>query len=182
MDGINNLEQDLNDPQVLESLRVKVRDSLTRSYKAGYEKGRLDQQLEDGELCVQQADLDVIKKLAYDQGAQDVWELVRRILNNNPVDDLVGLFSTESLGWILKNFTAAEALEKLTGKDIKVGDEVRNKYLGEQKYIVTGFEKDGAVLCTFGGVQVKVQDVEKTGRHFDQVDELLQELEEDSIV
>ena len=122
---MENFMRDFDDPEILNNLRIRVRDGIAKSYKAGYKKGfengQLEQSLQDNPLYDQE-EIDAVKKQSYIQGAKDVWAIARRIMNNNPADDLEALFNTESLNWILKNFTVEEVLNKLNGKDILVVD------------------------------------------------------------
>ena len=117
---------------------------------------------------------------AYKKGLNDAWEAAREICAGR----FAGKIDT---GHIL-NFTATEALDKIKAYEeeqskIKVGDEVKVEnsggYLG--KAIVTYVDKyEKEIYVVFaGGSAGEITDgtrLRKTGRHFDEVEKLIEVL------
>ena len=113
-----------------------------------------------------------LQDTAYQKGLNDAWECARELYLNCACKDLFG----EYFNTFLKNHTAQEAIEKLKAckqdDKIEVGDEVN--WIGDC-FIVTrifqprnmkeqcdGIDDDGCVYS-----YVLMDDLKKTGRHFD---------------
>lgn len=117
---------------------------------------------------------------AYQRGLNDAWECARELYLNCVCKDMFG----EYFNTFIKNHTAQEAIEKLKAykqdDKIEVGDEVN---WSSDCFIVTrifqprnqaeqcdGIDDDGCVYH-----DVLMDDLEKTGRHFD-IDKILEEI------
>jgi hypothetical protein len=118
----------------------------------------------------------------------NAWNVARKLAVETDdggvsISALYEMFGTESMCMIMKNNTVYDAIAKLKAyedkrKDsIEVGDEVidRDGYIT----IVTNIHErlfDG--LCNDGSTMddLFLEDVRKTGRHFDHIDKLLEAL------
>lgn len=130
----------------------------------------------------------------YQRGLNDAWEAARKIagsilLGGLDPHELMELFGTSLVTEIMDMVTADQAIEKLrtyeAGKkaeeEIKVGDEVETDYTGN--VIIAGKPKDGwyvTIAKNFARYSIHESHIiKKTGRHFPQVEELLDAMEED---
>lgn len=160
-------------------------DLQDEAYQRGLEEGKKAFDLLDAE-----------RDSEYQRGLNDAWEAARKIALDPHEGGLIArdmskIFGCESVHYCFKNYSAAEALDKLKAyeeknkadDEIKVGDEVN--LLGD-RFIVTrifqphnmkrqcdGIDDDG---CVYNGVLM--DDLEKTGRHFD-IDKILEEMRHD---
>lgn len=127
----------------------------------------------------------------YRKGRDEAWECARRItclpqdggISNSGLD---AIFEISDIQEIMKNFSASEALEKIREYEenknkIQVGDEVES-FLGE-KYIVYKLSDDrktayGLDLTDYPVKQnvFTVSKAKKTGRHFDEIEVLLEKM------
>lgn len=136
----------------------------------------------------------IVKLTPYDEPkytAEDAWKFAQKILapptNNNAltVDDLMDCYGTEDAYDIVCQSTYAEAREKYEvwkkAKDeIKVGDEVRHKDEPGDIMVYTGTDDPGYASCIKSNGQVvlrRADEIERTGRHFNEVAELLEKNE-----
>lgn len=119
---------------------------------------------------------------AYNKGLNDVWELAKKIVlpehkGGYTTDELEDIFGKGAF----TTLTAQEALAKVKAyeehNEIKVGDVVRSKGCNVEGIITKISEikiyrlfKDGS--CDSISTKVK-EDLEKTGRHFDSIDEFM---------
>ena len=103
-------------------------------------------------------DTEAIEKEAYQRGLNDAWEAAKK--NYLPEDHggLLGyktrmkVFGTDNIGWIFKNLSASEAIEKIRAyeekkkaeQEIKVGDWVQN---GGVIGVVTYIEQTKFGIC-----------------------------------
>lgn len=129
-------------------------------------------------------------KAEYEKGLNDAWELVRRLRTTDPTD-LIKIFDKYVTYSVVEELSASEAVAKWKAweekNEIKVGDEVIlnfNAGLKNKKAIVLAY--DGSlrpynVLVNDGYTEwVKEDAIEcKTGRHFDEISEVLNQLQED---
>lgn len=129
-------------------------------------------------------------KAEYEKGLNDAWELVRRLRTTDPTD-LIKIFDKDATYSVVEELSASEAVAKWKAweekNEIKVGDEVIlnfNAGLKNKKAIVLAY--DGSlrpynVLVNDGYTEwVKEDAIEcKTGRHFDEISEVLNQLQED---
>lgn len=121
---------------------------------------------------------------AYNKGLDDAWELAKKIvlpdhLGGYTVDELKDIFGKNTFASLMNTFSPQEALAKVKAyeeyNEIKVGDVVRSKGCNVEGIITKISEikiyrlfKDGS--CDSISTKVK-EDLEKTGRHFDSIDE-----------
>lgn len=125
----------------------------------------------------------------YEQGLEDAWEAARAIGKSTKdggldLHELVQIFGTPFTTSIFNRFTAAEAIVKMKTyeeehQEIKVGDEVCRKDRKDCKFVVTAMTKDKLCFDCISkqGVFYQICDpnlIEKTGRHFPQVERLLE--------
>lgn len=123
---------------------------------------------------------------AYNKGLEDAWELAKKIvlpdhLGGYTVDELKDIFGKNTFASLMNTFSPQEALAKVKAyeehNEIKVGDVVRSKGCNVEGIITKISEikiyrlfKDGS--CDSISTKVK-EDLEKTGRHFDSIDEFM---------
>lgn len=122
---------------------------------------------------------------SYNRGLNDAWELAKKIvlpdhLGGYTVDELKDIFGKNTFAPLMNTFTPQEALAKVKAyeeeqDEIKVGDviKLRNWYT---ESIVTRVDGDIIYqLFTDGscGIYTNKEDLEKTGRHFDSIDEFM---------
>ena len=129
---------------------------------------------------------------AYQKGLEDAWEAARRIvacpeqggLDMSEIKEVFG-FNVPDVGDLFATITAEEAIAKLKAYDkqnsINVGDEVENTET-LQKGVVYEVVPDQVTGFYLAGRQVHFcwlkSEVRKTGRHFDEVDRLLERMRE----
>ena len=132
-------------------------------------------------------DVDYVAKEAYQKGLDDAWECARKI-NCIPSDggisgiELDDIFYTDSNCVIMKNFSASEAMARIKAYEedknkVRVGDEVRATYgnavvtcVNETEKTAKFFYKTGENGCDYLRV------IERTGRHFDEIEKLLEKM------
>ena len=138
---------------------------------------------------VKMGDFEDIKKAEYERGLNDAWELLRRLRTTDPTD-IIKIFDKYATYSVVEELSASEAVAKWKAweekNEIKVGDEVIlnfNAGLKNKKAIVLAY--DGSlrpynVLVNDGYTEwVKEDAIEcKTGRHFDEILEVLNRLQE----
>lgn len=121
---------------------------------------------------------------SYNQGLNDAWNLAKKIvlpehLGGYTADELEDIFGKNTFASLMNTFSPQEALAKVKAyeehNEIKVGDVVRSKGCNVEGIITKISEikiyrlfKDGS--CDSISTKVK-EDLEKTGRHFDSIDE-----------
>lgn len=126
---------------------------------------------------------------SYQRGLDDAWKALRAIADKDMTcETLDVLFGEHMITRIAMNYTAAEVIEKLAAyeakkkaeEEIKVGDEVETDYTGN--VIIAGKPKDGwyvTIAKNFARYSIHESHIiKKTGRHFPQVAELLDAMEE----
>lgn len=168
--------------------KLSAFDSVVNGYDQGYEDGH-----EDGINAVNTYDAD-LKAEAYNKGLEDAWNVTKKIYDGEcdggySYDELDEIFGTRSCHHILESFTVFEAVEKVKAyeekqmqyDEFKVGDEVYQ--LNESyRYVISAFiDDDRAVLISKHGNwgTGPLNTLKKTGRHFDQMNEILEKLEEE---
>ena len=115
------------------------------------------------------------------RGQNDAWNFARSLLNytNKDWEDVMNLLLINSCSYQeAKNKYKEWQKEK---NEIQIGDEVKNKGL-EDKGIVTYIEATRCdVLWSDGSVNEDflMSDLYKTGRHFDEIQNLLKTIEEE---
>jgi hypothetical protein len=130
------------------------------------------------------------EKSAYEKGLNDAWGCVNKIFNMDFKirREILGVdAANDTLVDIAKAFSAADVIAKIkeyeekqkqADTEIKVGDEVEN---AGEKYIITKILSHhyANVMATDGGVAyIDPTRYKKTGRHFDTIVEVLQQLKE----
>ena len=156
-------------------------------YKKGYDAGRKD----GFAYCRDNTELtDELKQEEYNKALEDASELMAYITqdfidNCYPNDKGYNLYDLNvkyGLGRVLKDYKAYEEKKKAEEESIKVGDEVY--FIDPNDKSVVTFvdeEKRTVVILTIRGKYsiLRFCDAHKTGRHFDEVEQLLGKLEND---
>lgn len=119
----------------------------------------------------------------YEDGLNDAWKAARKILceSGYNFEKLEDIFGFHTLDGILNIFTASEAIAKIEEYEnrIEVGDEVE---CNKEKGVVLEFDEDSTTIMKPSGKAVIVCNKEiitKTGRHFSQIEEVLERMKED---
>lgn len=119
----------------------------------------------------------------YEDGLNEAWGAARKIgsADGYKCGELEEIFGSGSVGYILDYLTASEAIdaiEKYESERIKVGDEV--KYRSVVGVVLEHDDNSTSVMKTNGNVSTiyNKRDLKKTGRHFPQIEELLQKMQE----
>ena len=130
----------------------------------------------------------------YEQGVNEVWEAVKRFviapkdggLTSGQIEEIFGDY--QSLLDIFHEFSVQEVLEKLKAWDdeqnvITVGDEVEDG-AGIKSVVIAVNEKQASLLnFHYSLVQLMpLKDLHKTGRHFDEVTDLLEKLKGEKLI
>lgn len=137
----------------------------------------------------------------YEKGMEDMWETARKIVvtsgtNELPIEDFIEIFMGYSITEIFKKYSAKEAKEKIDNyihkenETFHVGDEVKSKFCNLNKGVIIEvcIPNNGKtfIRILFEDTRVCSYTKEdayniltKTGRHFDEVEELLKMLKED---
>lgn len=153
-------------------------------YQQGYEAGKAATPFTDTEEA---------ENKAYNRGLSDVWEVVRKIIEDvvdggYSSDVLLEIFGVSTVQSIFKLNTAAEAIAKIKAyedkqkqdAEFKVGDEVYSDAF-DDKGVITHITDDKVacvcIICS-GSTMIKVgtHGLHKTGRHFPQIAEVLAEM------
>jgi hypothetical protein len=125
----------------------------------------------------------------YEDGLNEAWELARKIGgidNGYTSGELSDIFGTCSAEYIFDNLTISKTMDAIENSErIKVGDEVVNKY--GWKRVVTNTHINGEVTLmdsngdfyAYCRAEVNALDLKKTGRHFSQIEEVLQQIKEE---
>ena len=154
-----------------------------RGYKEGYEARK------NGESKSAQMIVDYDKDLLeaeYKRGLNDAWEAARRI-SIMTIQEQYRVFDGCDDGNIFGCYSASEAIAKLEAigekqDEIKVGDEI--VYKDGIKGVVVGkskYHEEISVLNNAYDVPQSLHknDVTKTGRHFDAIEEVLKQMQEE---
>lgn len=161
-----------------------IRDVYSQGYNDGIKDGKESVQIDDS--------------TAYERGLNDAWECARKMLLSDEdggiaLSDILKIFGMTQY-YAIKRFSATEAIAKIKeyeekqAKDaeIKVGDEViyhgRGARIGAHDGaigVVLGTEKDWVEVkfkSTWNCVSVCKDTLTKTGRHFPQIEEVLEQM------
>lgn len=200
-EGFNALTFDDNGLDKLDRLND---DYINEHYEmfqdAAYQKG-----LEEGKKQQEKADIEMIseyKNGSYQDGLSDAWEAVKKIFlpeknGGYSCEELEEIFGLGSYIKVLEKYTASKALEKIreyeekrkAEKEIKIGDEISYQYAGENtKGVVVQcihIDEGGyKVICKNGCGQIiynkGTYHIKKTGRHFPQIAEVLEQMKEEA--
>ena len=116
----------------------------------------------------------------YEDGLNEAWELMRRIADISKYAWVKSVFGDVGTLNILRDYSALEAIAKVKEyEEIKVGDEVDD---GEWKGTITWISPDGEFLVVMledgTAIRWNKKDFKKTGRHFSQIAEVLEQMKE----
>lgn len=165
---------------------------IEQAYRRGWKVGKSDG-YNEGFKAGQDNALAVDSDKYREQGRNEAWEAARKlvgmsykecnkILSDGDLtietdDDIFARYTASKVIENLRRF--AEVLKKKEEDEIKVGDEVENKY--GSKYFVTGINDN---MCwgigKYGCYQDDIKFVKNTNRHSDEIVELLKKFGEDS--
>lgn len=165
-----------------EGLCKEVANCIRNAYDRGYKQG-----VNDGSLDVKMR-VDGV----YEKGLNDVWECAKKIAcdksqNGYSLYTLKEIFGTASISDIFSNFSPSEAITRIKeyeekqkqADDVKVGDEViwndheKGIVIEIIDYNLRGFTSR---LCPF---EWRKEFCRRTGRHFNQIAEVLEQLKEE---
>lgn len=131
-------------------------------------------------------------KTTYEQGLADAWTAARKLICGYSIMQTREILQNTEISRasdVFNNHTPAEAIAKIKEyedkqKEIKVGDEVCRKDRKDCKFVVTAMTKDKLCFDCISkqGVFYQICDpnlIEKTGRHFPQIEELLKAMKEE---
>lgn len=183
----------MNVREALDNIYKEFEKSYEEAKKEGYNAG-----LEDGNISG--GTLDEKIKEAYENGANDAWECTRKIActpekGGYTWSVLEQIFNTRSLSNIINTYTASEAISKIKeyeeeqkkAAEIKIGDEVHTIYDDTPMVVVSIFNEDvtdekRVVSVSISGIisTLYVDELEKTGRHFPEIAEVLKQMQEGS--
>lgn len=146
-------------------------------------------------------DIENVARMNYSKGAEDAWELARRIIcPSDCCEDSISAHTKEIFnkeGWeirsIFKDLSYQEAKAKYESwkrkkEEIRVGDEVvyaddpnKEKAIVLRLYQPKQYKTLADILCEDGTVEkmIVVENLACTGRHFDEVEELLKKMREE---
>lgn len=183
--------RDKKDYSVLEGMErdsvSKIRTAFDKGYKQGYESGVASQGFTDGYT---EEEVERREKEAYQKGLEKAWETAKYIasLTGNDVKrrEIIGdcaawyAFTEYTASEVIANIEAYEQKQKQD--EIKVGDEIIALNGISKPYVVTevmknhvfGFDDTGVLR----GLSLCDTKFKKTGRHFDQIEEVLKALKE----
>lgn len=171
----------------IEGLIGNVKESIRNAYDKGYKQGVKDGNYDKEFYC------NLNFEHGTNKGLDDAWKLARKLRHPSYEDtysddekrDIFGYVSSDS---ILTNLSASEAIKKVeeyeekqkqADDEIKVGDEV---VIDDSIGIVTR-AFPGAIICYVmrrdgSSGEEDRNDCKKTGRHFSQIAEVLEQLKE----
>lgn len=113
----------------------------------------------------------------YEDGLKEAWELARDIICEP--DKRSKIFGVDIASAILKNYTVMQAIAKVKeNEERKVGDEVE---FNSNKGVILEFDEDSTTIMKPSGRTVIVYNkgiIKKTGRHFQQIEEVLKRMKE----
>lgn len=171
----------MKDYSVLDNMIRMVGDTIKQAFDKGYKQGYEDG-IGDGAKSVKSWD-----KACYEQGLNDAWEAAKWIFNAS-VDDMMQTFGGVSL-WV--HYTASEAIAKINeceekrrqiDDEIQVGDEIENDTRGKAIVLYKEPYRLWHCIYSLGAFSLLKEHQSlwhKTGRHFDQIEEVLKQMQED---
>lgn len=158
-----------------------------KEYNRGYARGRVNSKSFEYER-------------GYKKGLADAWKAAKKISfpdieGGIAEEDMENVFGFAYWVHIMEKFTAAEAIAKIEAyeekqkaeAEIRVGDEVQISTSGDtcRGVVLRVADKQGTKLVSviqddgFGIFNMRDNKIEKTGRHFPEVAELLEKMKED---
>jgi hypothetical protein len=167
------------------SIEQEIRDQIERNKELKQEVGYINNHLSILEgFCREDKQKQIDD--AYNRGLENAWNVARKLAVETDdggvsISDLYKMFGIESMCMIMKNNTVYDAIDKLKAyedkrKDsIEVGDEVIDRD-GDITIVTNIHERLFDGLCNDGSTMgdLFLEDVRKTGRHFDHIDKLLE--------
>lgn len=121
----------------------------------------------------------------YERGLNDAWELVRRLRTTAPTD-IIEIFDKDTTFSVIEELSASEAIKKWKAwedkNEFKVGDEVvcRDGIKGIVVGISNNTEQISLLSNEYNVPQLLIKShATKTGRHFDQIEEVLKQMKEE---
>lgn len=160
-----------------------LKDQVMAMYERGYKDGKAD------------AEREIDHEADYQRGLIDLWRGMKNMWTYHVQKEV---FNVENLSDIFYGYTPSEALAKIReweekqagdkrsvdGK-IKIGDEVErmDSDLPKRRYAVTAISGDG---YTFSGIsdigvsdfRLRCENYRRTGRHFPQIAEVINQMQE----
>lgn len=120
--------------------------------------------------------------IGFEDGLNAAWECARKIIsdvnhNGLSAEAMHNIFGTHDLNHIMNSYTAKEVIQKIESYElINIGDEVTR--IGEIGVVlVKDNNRHQVYVLTYNEIHVwHIDDIEKTGRHFDQVQDLIQQM------
>lgn len=170
--------EDMRNDELFTTVVIGIQILRDNARKQGYADGKADTPFTDTEEA---------EKKAYEQGLNDAWKCARKI--SMPENE--GGMSVKALQSIfgkareIFNCTASEAIAKIKeyedkqkqDAEIKIGDEVTHD---GAKFIVLNIDSPTSVYCldTRGRTPIftNIHNLKKTGRHFDAIPEVLNQM------
>lgn len=128
-----------------------------------------------------------VKVKTYEDGLNDAWGVARKIGSTDgyTCGELEKIFGLRSVGYIvgyiLDSFTASEAIDAIENYEgIKVGDEVIGDIGGRGVVIRVSPDHEHLTVMLDDGTAMRwiKEEFKKTGRHFPQIAEVLQKMQE----
>lgn len=195
--------------KLLEGIKRGIGQNIDAAFDRGYRKGYTDGYEHghaDGyEACKRDTELiPELKKEEYERGREEgrreAWEAARKIALTGADDcgipgrDLREMFDMTAFG-IFRDVDVDEVIERIAGyearkeadEEIKVGDEIAycfagNKTRGVVLQVIKIDEGGYKVLCKNGCGQIiyKTENPRKTGKHYQQIAEVLEQMKGDT--
>lgn len=175
------------DPHTIRLMKIKNGDKFpTTEFKAvkPYTEPNLEQVKRDYDAW-------------YEKGLADAWEAAKKVayywIWSGQTSEAEEIFGTDDVIAIFKSYSASEAIEKIRQyeqekEEIQVGDEVKSgdeKYIVLQKYLnnidelmVVLFNRRDGEIGTWHMYNANGAIFEKTGRHFQEIAEVLRKMKE----
>jgi len=170
-----------------------IEHAQAEGYKRGYTKGKNDGHAQGCHTQSEhdKAKIDEAKQEGYNEGLENARQVILKLLGINSIE-YARIFNDTDMYYtkiILEHYSIKEIESKIRAyeedkqaEEIKVGDEVCRKDRIDCTVVITGLLKEGrANAINFQGSSyiVKLTEYERTGRHFDEVVQLLDKLNEE---
>lgn len=161
-----------------------IEQAYNRGYKAGYDKA----------FATLNENWQLVTSEAEEKGRNEAWEVSKKILTmgSKKQNEIFGDYMDLN---VIESVSASEAIQKIHEYEekkkqeeddkIKVGDEVYLIDSNHPRVVTCIFCENGdyekAVQITESGRWVvdKISELHKTGRHFDAIEEVLNQMQED---
>lgn len=120
-------------------------------------------------------DTDNTNSKTYEDGLDDMWEYIKKLLLNISLDDLNNMFNVRNYTYIFKNYNSSKVIEKIKEwekSQFQVGDEIIST-ISNTKGVITfmyGFDNMVCILWEDGSCEetTEVDNLKKTGRNLKQ--------------